>query len=147
MEYWFSGKESLWNRHVCHNAKCAAGRPSRWTGVDPSRKQRCCSQSCLLSQAQWDTSNQDNSENLDYWLTIVLRHRYIDMWSWTEVLTASFQPRAKTVWIHLCMSTEVCRLGEGHNWCPLQLCPLECRLSVGKTFPPEDRENVVDQKL
>ena len=63
----------------------AADRSSRSTGVNPSRKQRCCSPSCLWSQAQRDTSDQDNSPNLGYWLT--LRHRCICMWSWTEMLT------------------------------------------------------------
>ena len=80
-----------------------------------------------LSQAQQDTSDRDNYQNMDYWLTI--RHRCIDMWSWTEMLTVSFQPRAKTVWIPLRMSTETCRPGDEHNW-----CPLECRLSVWKPF-------------
>ena len=83
MEYCYSGKVSLsygrWNRHVCHKGKCAADRPAQSTRIDPSMKQSCCSQSCLLSQVQRDTSDQDNSENLDYYLTI--RHRCIDMWS------------------------------------------------------------------
>ena len=70
---------------------------------------------------------------MDYWLTI--RHRCIDMLSWTEILTVSFHPRAKIVWIPLRMSTEICRLGEGHNW-----RPLECRLSVGKPFPRRPRK-------
>ena len=121
MEYCYSGKESLWygrwSRHVCHKGKCAADRPFWSTGVNPSRKQRCCSQSCLLFQA---TSDQDNSENIDYWLTI--RHRCVDMWSWTEMLTVSFQRRAKTVWIPLRMRTEI------------------CRLSVGKPFPRRPRK-------
>ena len=133
MEYCYSGTESLWygswNRHVCRKGKCAADRPSRSTGVNPSRMQRCCSMSCLSYQAQRNTSDQDNSKNLGYLLTI--RHRCICMWSWTEMLTFSFELRAKTVWIPLRMSTEICRLGEGHN-----LCPLECRLSVGKSLPP-----------
>ena len=41
----------------------------------------------------------------------------------------SYRSRARTVWIPLRMSTEICRLGEGHS-----LCPCECRLSVGKPF-------------
>ena len=101
MEYSYSGTESWWygslNHHVCRKGKCAADRPSRSTGVDPSRKQMYCSQSCVLSQAQRDTSDLDNSQNLDYWLTIL--YRCIDMWSWTEMLSVSLQPRAKTVWI------------------------------------------------
>ena len=56
MEYCFSWTESLWygswNRHVCRKGKCAADRHSRSTGVNPSRKQRCCSPSCHWSQAQ-----------------------------------------------------------------------------------------------
>ena len=79
MEYCYSGTESLWygswNRHVCRKGKCAADRHSR-----SSRKQRCCSTSCLWSQAQLDTSDPDNSQNLSYWLTI--RHRCICMWSY-----------------------------------------------------------------
>ena len=109
--------------------KCAADRHSRSTGVNPGRKQRCYSPSCLWSQVQRDTSDTDNSQNLGYWLTI--RHRCICMWSWTEMLIFSFQSRAKAVWCPLRMSTEICRLREGHN-----LCPLECRLSVGKPSPP-----------
>ena len=112
MQYCYSGTESLWyeswNRHVCRKGKCAADRHSRSTGVNPSRKQRYCFPSCLWSQAQRDTSDQDNSQNLGYWLTI--RHRCICMWSWTEMLNFSFQLRAKTVWIPLRMSTETCRL-------------------------------------
>ena len=137
MEYCYSGTESLWygswNRHVCRKGKCAADRHSRSTGVNPSRKQRCCSPSCLWSQAQRDTFDPDNSQSLGYWLTI--RHRCICMWSWTKMLIFSFQLRAKTVWIPLRMSTEICRLGEGHN-----KCPLECRLSVGKPFPRRPRK-------
>ena len=74
-----------WNRHVCRKGKCAADRPSRSTGVNPSRKQICCSPSCLWSQAQQDTSEVDHSQNLDYWLAE--RHRCIYMWSWTEIPT------------------------------------------------------------
>ena len=103
MEYCYSGMESLWywswNRLVCPKGKCTADRHSRSTGVNPSRKQRCCSPSCLWSQAQRDTSDPDNSQSLGYWLTI--RHRCICMWSWTEMLIFSFQLRAKTVWIPL----------------------------------------------
>ena len=114
MEYCYSGTESLWygswNRHVCRKGKCAADRHSRLTGVNPSRKQRCYSSSCLWSQAQRDKFDTDNSQSLGYWLTI--RHQCICMWSWTEMLVFSFQLRAKTVWIPLPMSTGICRLGE-----------------------------------
>ena len=88
MEYCYSGTERLWygswNRHVCRKGKCAADRHSRSTGVNPSRKQRCCSPSCLWSQAQRNTFDPDNSQSLGYWLTI--RHRCICVWSWTEML-------------------------------------------------------------
>ena len=131
MEYCYSGMESLWygswNRSVCRKRKCASDRHSRSTGVNPSRKQRCCLPSCLWSQTQWDTSDPVNSQNLGYWLTI--RHRCICMWIWTEMLIFSFQLRAKPVWIPFRMSTKICWLGEGYN-----LCLLECRLSVGKLF-------------
>ena len=66
MEYCYSGTGSLWygswNRHVCRKGKFAADRHSWSTGVNPSRKQRCCSPSCLWSQAQRDTSDPDNSQ-------------------------------------------------------------------------------------
>ena len=55
------------------------------------------------------------------------------------MLTASYQPRARTVWIPLRTSIEICRLGEGHS-----LCPWECRLSVGKPFP---RRNVLSTSI
>ena len=100
--------------------------PPRSTGVNQSRKQRCSSPSWSLSQR--DTSNIDYSQNLDYWLT--KRHRCICMWSWTEMLTFSSQLRVKTPWNPLLMSTEICRLGEGHN-----LWPLECRLSMKNSCP------------
>ena len=130
MEYCYSGSlwYESWNRHVCCKGKFADDRHSLSTGVNPSRKQSCCSPSCLWSQAQRGTSDPDYSQNLGYWL--IIRHRCICMWSWTAMLIFSFQLRAKTVWIPLRMSTEICRLGEGHN-----LCPSECRLSVGK--PPK----------
>ena len=99
MECCCSGTESWWygswNRHVCRKGKCAADRPFRSTGVNPSRTQRCCSLSYFWSQVQRDTSDPDNSKNLGYWLTI--RLRCICMWSWTEMLTFSFQLRAKTM--------------------------------------------------
>ena len=67
MEYCYSGTESLWygswNRHVCRKGKCAADRHSRSTGVNPSRKQRCCSPSCLWSKAERDTSDPDNFQS------------------------------------------------------------------------------------
>ena len=67
---------------------------SQSTGVNPSRKQRYCSPSCLWSQAQQDTFDSDNSQSQNYWMAIL--HRCIYIWSWTEMLTVSFQPRAKT---------------------------------------------------
>ena len=57
------------------------------------------------------------------------------MWSWTEMPTASYRPRSRTVWTPLRTSIEICRLGEGHS-----LCPWECRLSVGKPFPRRPRK-------
>ena len=69
MEYCYSGTESLWygswNRHVCRKGKCAANLHSRSTGVNSSRKQRCCSQSFLWSQAQRDTFDKYASPKWD----------------------------------------------------------------------------------
>ena len=73
----------------------------------------------------------------------VIRHRSIDI---DDIYTDTywyvklnwdancFFPAESRLLIPLCMSTEICRLGEGHNW-----CPLECRLSVGKPFPRRPR--------
>ena len=137
MEYCYSGTESLWygswNRHICRKGKFAADRHSRSTGVNPSRKQRCCSPSCSWSQAQRDTSDPDNSQNLGYWLTI--RHRCICMWSWTEMLFFSFQLRAKTVWILLRMNTErprkCCRL----ETLACKRCHLQCTCFSNLSVP------------
>ena len=41
-------------------------RPSRSTGVNPSRQQKYYSPSCLWSQAQWDTYGPDYSQSLNY---------------------------------------------------------------------------------
>ena len=107
--------------------------PPRSTGIDPSRKQRCCSQSCLLSQAQRDTSDQDNSENLGYWLTI--RHRCIDMWSWTEMLTVSFQEQRRYEFRVVKVQKYAKYAMRG-----AQLVLLEYWLSVGKPFPRRPRK-------
>ena len=141
MECYCLGTESLWygswNRHVCRKGKCAADRPFRPTGVNPSRKQRCCSLSCFWSQVQRDTSDPDNSQNLGYWMTV--RHRCICMWSWTEMLTFFSQLREKTVWSPLRMSTEKISARRGAQFVPIRM-PTIC----WKTFPPEDHDNVVD---
>ena len=123
--------ESLWyGSRACRKIKCAAERHSRSKRVDRSWKQRCCSQSCLLSQAQRNTSDQDNSLNLDYSLRI--RHRCIDMWCWILMLTISFWSRAQSEWIPLRMSTAICWLGEGEQLVPIWTLTI-CR----NTFPPK----------
>ena len=136
MEYCNSGTESLWygswNGHVCRKGKCTADRPSRLTGVNPSRKQRFCSPSCLWSQVQRDISDPDNSQNLGYWLTI--RHRCNCMWSWTEMLIFSFQLRPKTyelrfVWVQKYPGMSARR---GAQFVPIGM-PIIC----WKTFPPK----------
>ena len=66
------------------------------------------------------TLKLSNSQSVGYWWT--KRRRCIYMWSWSEMLTASYPPRARTVWIPLRTSIEICRLGEGHS-----LCPWGCR--------------------
>ena len=133
MEYRYSGKGSLWYgswyHHVCHKGKCTADRPCRSLGVDPSRKQRCCSQSCLLSQAQYDTSNQDNSQSLDYWMTI--RHRCIDMWSWTEMQTFFSIDRND------CMNSASCAYRNMSARRRAQLVPIGMPTICLKTFPPK----------
>ena len=133
MEYCYSGTESLWygrwNRHVCRKGKFAADRHSRSTGVNSSRKQRCCSPSCFLSQAQRDTSDPDNSQNLGYWLTI--RHRCICMWSWTETLFFSFQLRAKTM---NSASYEYRKMSARRG---AQFVPMGMPTMCWKTFPPK----------
>ena len=126
MEYCHSGTETLWygswNRHVCRKGKFAADHHSRSTGVNPSRKQRCCSPSCLWSQTQRETSDPDNSQNLGYWLTI--RHRCICMWSWTEMLFFSFQLRANKT-IQMPVISRICCYCKTHCVYPM-LCSSLC---------------------
>ena len=136
MEYCYSETESLWygswNRHVCRKRKSAADRHSRSTGVDPSRYQRCCSPSCLWSQAQRIHLNK-----------IIIKIWVIDWQHVIDVSVCEVELRClfflssweQRLWILLRMSTEICRLGEGHN-----LCPFECRLSIGKPFPRRPRK-------
>ena len=107
--------------------------PSRSTEVNPGKKQKCCSLSCLWSRVQRDTSGPGNSQTLGCLWT--KHHRCTCMWNWTETPTVSSRLRAKTVWILLHMSKEIYRLEEGHN-----LFPLEYRLSAGKPFPQKPRK-------
>ena len=83
----YSGMENLWygnwNRHVCHKWKYEVDRPSRLTVVNQTKKQKCCSRSCLWSQVQRDTSGPSNSQTLGCLWT--KHHRCIDMWIWTEM--------------------------------------------------------------
>ena len=133
MEYCYSGTESLWygswNRHVCRKGKCAADRHSRSTGVNPSRKQRCCSPSCLWSQAQRDTFDQDHSHSPGYWLTI--RHRCICMWSWTEMLFF-FPVESK-----YCMNSASYEYRNMSARRGAQFVPIGMPTISWKTFPPK----------
>ena len=63
----------------------------------------------VVSMYSTSVRHRDNSQSLGYQRTT--RHRCINMWSWT--LTVPYRPRARSVWIPLRMSTEICRLGEG----------------------------------
>ena len=78
-----------------HKWKCEVDRPSRSTEVNPGRKQKRCSLSCLWSQVQRDTSGPDNSQTLGCLWT--KHHRCTCMWNWTETPTVSSRLRAKTV--------------------------------------------------
>ena len=114
----------------------ATDRHSRSTGVNPSRKQRCCYPSCLWSQAQRDTFDQDNSQSLGFWLTI--RHRCICMWSWIEMLIflSSWVQRLyefRFVWVQKYVGYErgtICA-----NWNADYLL---------ENLSPKDHQNVVD---
>ena len=132
MEYCYSGTESLWygswHRHVCCKWKCAADRHSRSTGVNPSRKQRYCSQSCLWSQAQRDTFYPDDSQSLGYWLTI--RLRCICMWNWTEMLF--FPVESKD-----CMNSASYEYRNVSARRGAQFVPIGMPTICWKTFPPK----------
>ena len=132
MENYYSGTKSLWygswNRHVCRIGKCSADRYSRSTGVNPSRKQRCCSPSCLWSQAQRDTSYPDNFQKLGYWLTI--RHRC--MWSWTEMLIFLFQVESKD-----CINSASYEYRNMSARRGAQFVPIGMPTICWKTFPPK----------
>ena len=103
---------------------------SRSTGVNPSRKQRCCSQSCLWSQAQRDTFDQDNSQSLGYWLTI--RHLCICLWSWNEMLFFSFQFESKD-----CMNSASYEYRNMSARRGAQFVPIGMPTICWKTFPPK----------
>ena len=49
----YSGMKSLlygnWNRHACRKGMCEVDRPYWLTGVNPSRKQKCCSPCHFIS--------------------------------------------------------------------------------------------------
>ena len=81
MEWCFSGTESLlygnWNLHTCREGKCKVDHPYRLTGTNTSRKQKCCSPSCLWSQAQ---GIHLGKKILEFWTT---RHRCICIYMWT----------------------------------------------------------------
>ena len=134
MEYCYSGTESLWygswNRHVCQKGKYAADRHSRSTGVNQSKKQRCCSPSCLWSQAQRDTFDPDISQSLGYWLTI--RHRYICMWSWTEMLIFFFPVESKD-----CMNSASYEYRNMSARRGAQFVPIGMPTICWKTSPPK----------
>ena len=49
-----------WNRQVCLKWKCEVDRSSRSTGVGLDKKQKCCSLSCVFSQAQQNASHYGN---------------------------------------------------------------------------------------
>ena len=68
---------------------------------------------------------------------IHLTKKILKIWiiDWQYVIDVSIYPKAKTVWIPLRISIEICRLGVGHNW-----CPFECRLSVEKHLPRRPRK-------
>ena len=72
---------------------------------------------------------RDTTKGIYGGLTLDVDRHCIYMWSWSEMLTVSYRSRARTVWIPLRRSTEICWLGEGHS-----LWPCECRISVGKPF-------------
>ena len=112
-----------WNRHVCRKGKFAADRPFRSTGVNPSRKHRCCSLSCIGSQVQRDTSDPDNSQNLGYWL--IIRHQCICMWSWTEVESKDCMKSA---------SYEYRKMSARRG---VQFVPIGMPTICWKTFPPK----------
>ena len=136
MEYCYSGTESLWygsrNHHVCSKGKFAADRHSRSTGVNPSRKQRCCSQSCLWSQAQRNTFDPDNSQSLGYWLTI--RHRCICMWSWTEMLIFFLSSWEQRLYCMNSASYEYRNMSARRG---AQFVPIGMSTICWKTFPPK----------
>ena len=139
VEYCYLGTESLlygsWNRYVCRKGKCEADRHSRSTGVNPSRKQRCYSPSCLWSQAQRDTSDPDNSQNLGYWLTI--RHRCICE---VEMRCTFFFP----------VESKDCKNSVSYEYRNMsarrgaQFVPIWMPTICWKNLSPEDYENVVD---
>ena len=61
-----NGEQNRESTVVFRKRKCKTNGLFRSIGANSSRKQKFYSPLCLCSQAQWDTSYQDNSQNLDY---------------------------------------------------------------------------------
>ena len=84
----YSGNENLWygiwNRRVCHKWNYEVDRPSRSTKVNPGKKQKWCSLSCLWSHVHWHTSGPGISQTLGCLWT--KHHRCTYMWNWNHVL-------------------------------------------------------------
>ena len=95
-------------------------------------------QSCLLSQAQRDTSDQDNYQILDYWLT--MRYRCIVMWSWTGLLI--FFSAERKDWMNSA-SYEYRNISGRRG---VQLVPIGMPTFYWKTFPRRPR-NVIACEL
>ena len=130
-----------WNRHVCHKWKYEVDRPFRSLEVNPGKKHKCCSRSCLWSQVQRDTFGPGNSQTLGCLWT--KHHRCIDMWNWTEMPTVSCRLWAKTVMYKFCFIWVEKYVGQkrgtiGSHWNADYLL---------ENFSRKHHENVVYQKL
>ena len=72
---------------VIKSWKYEVDRPSQSTKVNPGKKEKYCSLSCLWSQVQRGSSDQGNSQTLCCLWT--KNHQCTFMWNWTGKPTAS----------------------------------------------------------
>ena len=153
MQYCHSGTESLlhgsWNRHVCRwllidntsfmymYVKLNWDAMSRMSSVSPAcRKRRqnwggfSGGKNCIKRLAQCRCLNGHVREPYEmYVMYVALGARPSNIFFSSPAHLCAIKYMTEISFI-VTLSTEMCWLGEGHNF-----CPLECRLSVGKQFP------------
>ena len=132
MGYCFSETESLWywnsNCHVCSNKGWEVVCFPRLIGANASRKQKCCSPSCLWLYAQCETYDRYFDQSIGYLWTI--RHQCISIWIYMRCYLFLSGRGQRLYEIPLPVNRKICQQGKEHN-----LFPFKCQLFVGNLNP------------